>query len=153
MVSFGVNQGTVDLTAARGGAFEDFHRNLFALCDLQEKSLLELLRGGSSQYRLRLSPTVCLDLGPSAGKGIAASGPLDYSWFSVDTVDFAECNSYVEAWTSSICLCVCRGFPGSLSNMFGCCGRQLSGAKPWKLGAVLDLATNFAAQLLPQATG
>ena len=42
MVSFSVRQGTVDPTAARGGAFEDFHRNLSALCDLQETSLLEL---------------------------------------------------------------------------------------------------------------
>ena len=43
MVSFSVRQGTVDLTAADGGAFEDFHRNLSALCDSQATSLLELL--------------------------------------------------------------------------------------------------------------
>ena len=90
MVSFSVRQGTVDFTAARGGAFEDFHRNLSALCDLQETSLLELFLGGSSQYRLRLSPTVCLDLGPSAGKGIATSGSLENSWILVETVGFAD---------------------------------------------------------------
>ena len=43
MVSFSVRQGTVDLTAPPKIAVEDFHRNLSALCDIQETSLLELL--------------------------------------------------------------------------------------------------------------
>ena len=97
MVSFSVRQGKVDLTTARGGAFEDFHRNLSASGnELAGTLACKSLLGGSYKCRLRLSPTVCLDLGPSAEKGIATSGPLDYPWLWVDTVGFAECNSYVE---------------------------------------------------------
>ena len=96
MVSFSVWQGTVDLTAAREGAFEVFHRNLSALCDLQETRLLELLLATPCLVdRLNTDfgnlPQFVWILGPLVGKGIATSGPLDYSWLLVDTIGFAEC--------------------------------------------------------------
>ena len=155
MVSFSVGQGKVDLTAARGGAFEDFHRDLSALCDLQEASLLELLLAALCLVD-RLStdfgylPQFVWILGPLLERALLQVDPLRTpgSWWRLpalqtdtamskyDRAAFAY--AYVEASRVRFRMC----------GIIGCCGRQSSGAC-----AVLDPATNFAAWLLLQATG
>ena len=156
-----VRQGTVDLTAARGRAFDDFHRNLSALCDLQETSLLELLLTAPCLVD-RLStdfgylPQFVWILGPLLERALLQVDPLRTpgSWWRLSALQTdtavsqydraAFANAYVEA--SRIRFLTCPVLSVAVDD-------SRVGREPWKLGAVLDPATNFAAWLLPQANG
>ena len=76
MVSFSVEQGTVDTRVARRAALQDFRRNLSCLWDFEETSLLELLLAAPC-----LVQRVWI-LGPVLEWALL--GSPDYSWLLLD---------------------------------------------------------------------
>lgn len=162
MVTFRVEAGIASLSAARVAQPADFARNLLGFSEGDDRcSLFDLLAAAPC-----LTKRLSSDFGYMAQLVWVLAPHIEAALLGVSPVSGGE------AWVQNSALVGCFNeltkhdrapFAWAYMEATGKAMKQVDvlsvavddgrvGRSPWKLGAVLDLATNLAAWLLPQAS-